>query len=333
MKRNFKIAVTTCVAVLLCLLGAYWFALRYWTQRTAVIQIQPPEKEVMWTGVISTTNGWEFKLVNLFDFRKRNAAPAVFCEKTRQLFMGFGDLTDDAFYQWDVDKGECVYTFHAGKGFHQSVQTVSPDGKYLVVTRYTSQVTDWKTVIISVEKKSVVGKLGDLGAIFETRFSLDCTMVWLRTGAHWDGPVVFKLDGTPIKNFSDDDFPDLRDKRIWDVPVSKDQRVSPGLYYKDQSGTTNKLTEDYWHDNYGISKDGRVIVASNWHDEIVVWDAESAKEIVRQRITNHHNGGGYLIYDKARDRFLIADPSYQGTTYLRALFITKRPPANSQFAN
>ena len=332
MKRNFKIAAITCGTVLLCLAAAYWFALRYWTQRTAVIPIQPAEREVMWTGVISTTNGWEFKLENLFDFRKRNAQP-IFCEKTRQLFMGFGDLKDDSFYQWDVDKGECVYTFHVGKGFHPSVEAVSPDGKYLVVTRYTSQVTDWKTLIISVEKRSVVGELGDLGAIFETRFSADYTKVWLRTGAHYDGPIVFELDGTPIKSFSAEDFPEIRDRRIWDVPVSKSRDINTGLFFKSSSDVTNLLTTDYWHDNYWITKDGRIIIASNWHDEIVIWDAESAKEIIRQRITNHRNGGGFVIYDKTKDRFLIADPSYQGTTFLRALRVTKQPSRSSQLAN
>jgi hypothetical protein len=332
MHRSSQIAGRAGLAAFICLAAAYWFAFRYWTEKTAVVPIQPPEKEVMWTGVISTTNGWEFTLTNLFDFRRRNAAPAVFCNKTRQIFVGFSDKEDDSFYQWDLDSGKCVYTFHAGRGFRQVAEAVSPDGKYLIVTRYTSKVTDWKALIINVETRAVVADLGDLGAIFEVRFSPNCTKVWLRCGAR-DGPAVFQMDGTPVNDVSASEFSEIKDRRIWDVPLTKSHEVKPGLFFKDSLGVTHLLATNYWHNNYGLTKDGKIIVASNWNDELVLWDAGTAQEIARQRITNHHNGGGYLIYDEAKERFLIADASYRGTTHLRVLVVTKRPSATSQLAN
>ena len=73
------------------------------------------------------------------------------------------------------------------------------------------------------------------------------------------------------------------------------------------------------------AKDGRLVLAATWHDDIILWDAETRQEIARQRITNHHNGAGRVVYDEAKDRFLIADPSWKGVKYLRALTVTKRP--------
>ncbi len=286
----------------------------------------------MWTGTISSTNGWEFTLRNLFDFRRRQVAPVVFCEKTRQLFVGFSDKQDDAFYQWDLDSGRCVYAFHAGKGFRQYPEAVSPDGRYLIVTRYTSQVTNWETFIVSVEKRSVVAKLGYLGAVFEVRFSPDGTKIWLRCGAS-NGPAVFTLTGAVVKEFSENDFLRLTDSQLWHVPVSKFQNEKPGLYFKDSSGITHLLATDYSSHNYWITKDRKIIVTSNRQDEIVIWDAESARELARQRITKDRMGGGRVIYDEVKDRFLITDVSYQGTTYLRTLTVTKRPSANSQLTN
>ena len=332
MKRNFKLAAIVCVTVLICLTIAYLLALRFWTQRTAVIPVKPPEAAVFWTGTISTTNGWEFKLENLFNFGKQNAGSLIFCEKTRQLFICFGGKDDDSFSQWDLDTGKCVYTSHAGKDFWQCPEAVSPDGKYLVITRAGRGgstppfSSPWNTLIINVEKRTVTADLGGLGSIYECHFNRDCSKIWLWTGANVDGPVVFALDGKRITNFASEDFPRTQDPVLWDVPLSKANLNEYGLYFKDASGNTNLLTKDHWHNNYWRSKDGRIIIASNWHDEIVIWDAKTLREIVRKRITNHHNGGGWVIYDREKDRFLIADPSYQGTTYLRALLVTKQPP-------
>ena len=46
-----------------------------------------------------------------------------------------------------------------------------------------------------------------------------------------------------------------------------------------------------------------------------------------------HGMYAFFLYDETKDRFLIADPSDQGTTYLRVLTVTKRPPPNPQLVN
>jgi hypothetical protein len=292
-----------------------------------------PEPNTLWTGIISATNGWEFKLENVFNFGKHGASSVVFCEQTRQLFIHFGGAKDDSFSQWDLDTGKCVYTSHAGKNFCQWPESVSPDGKYLIVTRDGLGGTTApfapprNTLIINTEKQAVVADLGDLGAIYECRFNSNGTKIWLRAGVNWGNkPIAFMIDGSSLTNFSDADFPKQPNLYLWDVPPSKTTLDTSGLYFKDSNGHTNLLTKDYWNHNYWMTKDNRIIVASNWHDEIVIWDAKTSKEIVRQRITNHHNGGGWIIYDRLKGGFLIVDPSDQGTTYLRVLLITKRPP-------
>jgi hypothetical protein len=338
MKRRFKIIAAAGIAACLCLAAAYWLALSHWTERPAAAA-QPPEKKIMWTGVISTTNGWEFKLENIINFGKRNVRHVEFCKNTRQLFIVFGDWKDNPLYQWDVDKCKRVYTFHFGKGFCPFNFAVSPDGKYLIVKRYTTQAqsSETRTSIIDIVKQSVVRELGDIGSWSCVYFSPDGTKMWLDavTLENMFNGAAFKLDGTPIKNFSKEDFPESRDPRLWQVGQSKSPPPPiPGLYYKDRSGTEHLLAEEAfgWND-YVITKDERLIVAANLNDEIVIWDGETAKEIVRQRITDHEELGGYVIYDDARDRFLIADPSSKGTTRLRALRVTKRPRANPRRAN
>jgi hypothetical protein len=326
MKRTAKTAASASVIGLLCLLSTYWIASQYWTERLVVVPPEPPEKEVVWTGTISTTNGWEFKLRNVLDFARRDARHIEFCKQTRQLFIAFGDQKDDTLYQWDVDKCELVHTYHVGKGFHPYEYAISPAGKYLIIERMDTFATNWETLIFDVEKRTVVRELGNIGCWFRLRFSADGQTAWA-------GEASFRLDGTLINGAPVEDFRTNLQSQLWYVGFSKDPRSRPGLYYRDSSGDTNLLTHDCWHDNYWITKDAKLIVAANWHDEIVLWDAESLQELARQRITNHHNGGGYIIYDEPNDRFLIADPSYQGTTFLRELSITKRPSPTSRLAD
>jgi WD40 repeat protein len=262
---------------------------------------------------------------------EKGASSVLFSEKTRQLFICYEWNKDDAFYQWDLDTEKCVYVHHVGKGFWQWLEAISPDGRYLVATRGASSgsaplsTPPWNTFIFDINKRTVMANLGDLGAIYECRFNQDCSKIWLWTGANLAGPIVFALDGKRITDFSSGDFPKIQDPLLWDVPPSKATLDEYGLYFKDASGNTNLVTKDYLQNNYWRSKDGRIIIASNRDNEIVIWDTKTLREIVRKRITNHHNVGGLVIYDREKDRFLIADPSDHGTTYLRVLMVTKRP--------
>jgi hypothetical protein len=217
---------------------------------------------------------------------------------------------------------------------------VSPDGHFLIAERLNIEpvvghLPEYQTRIIDVRSGNVLRDLGEIGCWAswqdEVRFDVDGRSVWLgaRTLENWDRGVAFALDGAHMQNASKNDFRSPETKNLWAVPFSKSNLTNDGLFYRTSSGVTNLITRDYWWRNYSITRDGGVILVATWHDDIILWDTAASKQIARQRITNHHNGAGYIVYDEAMDRFLIADPSSRGVKHLRALVITKRPVASS----
>jgi hypothetical protein len=339
MTVSFRRIGAICAAGIACVVIAYWCDRSFWLHKTAVIIPAAPEEEVMQTGTI-TTNGWEFKIINVVDFGRRSARHLEFCPRTRQIFVAFGDREDDAIFQWDIDTGRLVRTLHMGKGFIPYDYALSPDGHYLIAERLDvkpeiGRVPAHESRIIDAQNGRIVRDLGDVGCWVTCRFDQDGKSFWLdaRTLENWDKGVAFALDGTAIKNAPTND-PLARERNgLWAIGLSKDNTTKYGLFYRDSSGLTNLITRDNWGGNYAMTKDRRVVLVATWHDDIVLWDAEAHRQIAKQRITNHHNGAGYVIYDEAKDRFLIADPSWQGDKHLRALVITKRPasgPAQRQ---
>lgn len=297
----------------------------------------PPDEPVMETGTIST-NGWEFTIIKVLDFGRRDARNLEFSARTRQIFVAFGDQKDDGIFQWDVDTGRLVHIFHMGKGFIPYDYAISPDGQLLIAERVNVEPAIGHTVahetqIIDIRSGRVLHNLGDIGCWAswqdELRFGQDGKSVWLgtRTLENWRG-VAFALDGTPIQNASKNDFPASQNKNLWQVHISKRNPTNYGLFYSDHSGATNLITKEPWGKNYATAKDGRLVLVATWHDDIILWDAATRQEIARQRITNH-GGAGYVVYDEAKDRFLIADPSWRGVKYLRALVVTRRPSRSS----
>jgi hypothetical protein len=325
-KRILKMDRRILTVGFVCFAAVYGLAIYFWCARMITVPSPPAERKVMWTGNIAGANGWQFKLANLCDLGKISAKSVVFSPRTRQLFIGFDESDNGALYQWDIDKTRLVSKFILEQGFSQHVDAISPDGRHLIVTGH-AQAPLGKTSIVSVDRHKVVAELGNLGTIYECRFSADGSKVCLWTGATY-GPVAFEMDGTRVKNFHETDFEKNQKQPIFYVPVSKTNTVDYGLFLRDGSGAKHLLTKNCW--NWGFDDSlmaGKVIVAPSWNDDIVFWDAASAKEIARQRITNHHDGAGYMFYDALKDRFLIVDPSYQGTAYLRTLSIAKRPPS------
>jgi len=318
-----------CVGAIVFEVVAFFSAQSFWLHRTAVQVSAPPEEPVVQIGTIST-NGWEFTLTNILDFGRPDVKHFEFNARTRTAFVSFA-YKDDGISQHDLDTGKLLRTFHMGKGFIPYNYAVSPDGHFLIAERISTEgLSSLDTRIIEVQSGRIIRDLGDIGCWTSwpnaVRFGSDGKSVWLpvTTYQNYNGGAAFMLDGTPL-NASKSDFPAPETNNLLEVPFSKSNYTNYGLFYTKPSGITNRITKDSWWGNYAINKDRRLVLVATWHDDIILWDAETMNQIVRQRITNHHNGAGHVAYDEAKDRFLIADPSYQGVRYLRALMITKRP--------
>lgn len=319
---------------ILCVIVAYFSALSFWLKRNGPTLPAAPEEAVMETGTIST-NGWEFTITEAIDFGRRGARHLSFSASTRQIFVAFSDQDDDGISQWDIDTRQLARVFHLGKGFIPYDHAISPDGRLLIAERLNieppiGRAGELETWIIDVRSGRVLHEFGEIGwwNSDRLRFARDGKSVWLPATSltNWENGVAFALDGTHIPNASRDDFPAPRSNKLWVVPVSKGAQKTNGLFYSDHSGVTNFITNDPWGENYATTKDGRLVLVATWHDDIIFWDAETRREIARQRVTNHHNGAGLVLYDEAKDRFLIGDPSGKGVKYLRAITVAKRPP-------
>ena len=328
--RIIPICAAFAIVSVVILLSDYF----YWRNRFDTQNPKPVEAKVMTTGTLRSTNGWGFELRKVINFGRRQVNDIVFCKKTRQLFVSFGDGTKNADHpivQWDLDSAKQVTVFHFDKEWQTADFAISPDGSRLVVELQKPYKPDRRTLVMDVTNRSLVRDLGDIGSWTSWNhgicFNRDGSALWLSafTVSNWDRGVALKLDETIMKEFSMDEFPKTGDARIWDVPCTKERVRHDGLYFKDASGNTRRLTQDYWGGNYAVARDGHTVVAASWHDDIVAWDGRTGTEIARQRITDHHNGAGFVIYDEVKDRFLIADPSPTGVKYLRALVVTKQP--------
>ena len=264
---------------------------------------------------------YTFKIVRLFDLGRRDVRNFAFCSATRQLFISHLDKKDDLLYQWDVDSQQLIHTYQLGSRFICDNIAVSPDGRHLLVGCWPLEGSDCKTLLIDTKKRRVIHDFKRTDKIFDSRFSSDGKALWMRTSEARDKGVAFQTDGTQVESFSLDAFPRPGPQNIWTVPATKNPNVKSGLFYRDSQGGVHRLTRNHWHDNYGLTSDGKLIAATNWDDEIVVWNAQTQKVVFRAKTTNHDNGGGYLAYDSKHNRFLIGDSSYNGTTWLRALVV------------
>lgn len=279
------------------------------------------------SGQASSATGdgqYAFSIVNVLDFGQRQVRNFVFCSATRQLFVshleGPPSKYDDLLYQWDIDSGHLLHKYHLGTGFICDNVAASPDGRHLLVGCWPLKGTECRTLLIDTQEKKIMLDLKRSDRIFDARFAQDGLTFWMLTSEERNKGIAFRLDGTQLPNFSMEEFPSPGSPSIWTVPASKETKG--GLFYKGTDGVHHLLTSNNWHENSGITSDGKIIVTTTWDDEIIAWNAETLKEVFRQKITNHHNGGGYIAYDPKLNRFLIGDCS-SGTTWLRALMIGK----------
>ena len=111
-------------------------------------------------------------------------------------------------------------------------------------------------------------------------------------------------------------FPAARKRNVWVLESSRETIDTHGLYYTDSGGRSYLITPDHWHDNYDITNDGQFVVTTTWDGEVLVWSTEQKQAVYRKKLNPQY---GYLAYDAMLDRFLLADATENGTSYLRAL--------------
>jgi hypothetical protein len=128
--------------------------------------------------------------------------------------------------------------------------------------------------------------------------------------------MVYGLDGS--KSVAKPPCPSPRKGRLSIVESSKVTIDTHGLYYAADDGESYLVVKNHWHGNYALTRDGARVATTTWDGEIVVWDTSAKREVFRKKIAAQF---GYLAYDERRNRFLIGDAMYNGTTQLRALVV------------
>ena len=284
-----------------------------------------PHEQIKIANLVASSP-YRFQIVRLFDLGRRDVRNFAFSPVTRQLFVSHLDKKDNLFYQWDIDSGKLVHTYCLGGNFMCDNITVSPDGRYLLVGCWPFDGSNCKTLLIDTNEKLLVHRFEFTDRIFESRFSADNRLVWMRTSGASEKGLAFRIDGTKLVEFASEDFPRSGPPNVWRVPAAKGEKVRSGLYYRNPQGSAYLLTDRPWHDNFGLTSDGNLIAATDWDDHVSVWDTQSRELLLRAQTTQHDNGGGYLAYDPKYNRFLIGDCSYNGTSWLRALTITRNAP-------
>ena len=256
------------------------------------------------------------------DFGRRDVRNFVLSSSSRRLFVSHADKYDDSLYQWDVDKRKLEHIYHVGAGYFCDVVALSPNGRFAVVGCYPVEVSGpCKTILLDTTVFKVVRDLAIAHRVFEVRFDRDGRQFLVRT-TRGDLPgYAFDTTGRRIDRFSTADFAPVEDpkKRLWRVESSKLTSDTHGLYCNDAQGDPHRLTANQWHDNYGVTRDGKYVGATTWDGEFAVWRLADAKEVFRLKMANQY---GYLQYDEKKNCFLWGDATFDGTTKLKSIVVS-----------
>jgi hypothetical protein len=259
---------------------------------------------------------------DLLDFQRRDVRNFVFCSETRQLFVSHLDKKDDRLYQWDVDTKKLVHVYRLGDGFFCDNVTLAPDGRVAVVGCFPDKIDGpCKTLILDTREKTIAHDLGRDDRIFSVRFNRDGTRFLLST-TDFEGSkgVAYETSARRIDKFDPAEFERQTDARIWRIERSKVNADTAGLYCKDDSGRVHRLTDNEWHDYFGVTKDRRFVACTTWDGELIVWRLSDGSGVARKKMARQY---GYLQYDPKSDRFLWGDATDDGTTKLKVIEVGK----------
>jgi hypothetical protein len=257
------------------------------------------------------------------DFGRQDVRNFVLSNSSRRLFVSHLDKKDDLLYQWDVDKRELEHSYHVGPGYFCDNVALSPDGRFAVVGCYPIEGHKFKTILLDTTTFATVRDLGFDERISEVRFDRDGGRFLIKPNVRRaDSPGdAFDTTGRRIDRFVPADFERVQNpqKKVWRIESSKMTTETHGLYCNDAQGKPRRLTENEWHDNYGVTRDGKYVAATTWDGEFVVWRLADAKEVARLKMAEQY---GYLQYDDKNDRFLWGHAGLGGITKLKSIVVS-----------
>ncbi|APR82738.1 Hypothetical protein A7982_08087 [Minicystis rosea] len=265
-----------------------------------------------------------FEVVDLFDLLHHGVSRFAYCKSTRELFVSFSQPPGEAkgkadvVYQWNVPEARLVHAYTLEKGWMADELFPSPDGRLLVVRLYRTEdrtSSHWgkHALLDTVKHQRIAGDLRPHDDRFaEVAFGTSGERLRIST-------VVYDRSGRP-STAAPSEFPPREKGKLWVIESSKSTLSTHGLYYTDAGGKDHLLTQNHWHDNYGLTRDGAYVVTTTWDGEILAFSTADEREVFRQKLANQY---GYLAQDDEADRFLIADATSTGTSHLRALVRTR----------
>src|SRR6185295_19210719 len=111
------------------------------------------------------------------------------------------------------------------------------------------------------------------------------------------------------------DFEHEADARVWRIESSKSTIETHGLYCKDASGASHRLTHNEWPGNHAVTHDRQFVATTTRDGEFIAWRLDDAKEVAHVQMAKQY---GYLQYDAKEDRFLWGDATGNGTSKLKS---------------
>jgi len=277
--------------------------------------------------------GKQFALSNLIDLGHRDVRGFAFEPGTRQLFVSFDDRSNadvdaegDRLYQWDVDAKTLIHTYSIEPGWLVDDIFTSEGASRVVLRLYRPRNAlgspSTKYALMDPVKHAVVAT--DLGLHDDRNadviFGRDGKRFLLSSAGTFDGlpkRLVFDEGARPVpeipSDFSSPEKP-YEKPRLSVIESSKTTVQTHGLYYTDDAGARTLVTQQHWHDNFALTRDGRYLVTTTWDGELLVWSTAEKREVHREKLAAQY---GHLAYDAKGDRFLLGDATHNGTTFLR----------------
>jgi hypothetical protein len=284
----------------------------------AIACSRPPDPAPLTPAPVGTAPAEEigdagsFRITRVLDLHRNHVSRFEFSPEARMLFVAHAEPEHGFLHQWNVDLKKQVFRYDLGGEYICDHITASPDGHYLLVGCWPRKGYVCKTLILDVTACRVLVDLKETGRITDARWSPDSKAVWLATS---DWRVAYDLKGGVV-SWDPTDFADHR--RLRPVESTMQTPTSRLDLYGEDGTIVWRLAIGHWHNNCGLTSDGRHLATTTWDGELLVWRVADRELVFHRKMTASY---GYLAYDARYNRFLWADAMHNGTSWLMALEI------------
>ena len=255
----------------------------------------------------------DIQLVELFDFGQSGLRKFEFSPKSRSLFVSFHDK-NGLVHEWNVDNQQIEHVYKLRTGYLCDELRASPDGDVLIVGCWPLEGYTCQTLVINTASKSISAQLPISGRVSDIAFDGAGESFRIIDSNSGTKGLAFLRSGETLLSFDASEF-ESKNGRAWTVESSKSTIQTHGLYCTDPNGKEHLLTQNNWHQNYAVTKDGRFVATTTWDGELIVWRRKDQKQVFHQKMADQY---GFLQYDPKFNRFLWADAT-TGSSKLMAL--------------